>query len=322
MFSYMTENKSRILYILRILNEMSDENHTMTIAEIIDCLTKFEISTCRKTVVSDIKLLQEFGVDVICIKSSQNRYFIGERDFEIPELKLLIDSVEASKFIPLSKSNSLIKKLSNYTSIYQAALLNKHIYVDDRVKQLDQRIYYTVDILSSALDRNRQVTFQYYEYDPNKVKVPKHDGYRYILRPYALTYNNDYYYVMGYSEKHNKVTEFRVDRILSAEILQEVCVPIPNDFNVAIYCKQVFSMFDEKLCMVELKCENKVMKHIIDKFGECVETKTLDKDYFMVSTEVSVSPTFLAWVFQFCGEIEIISPKFAKTQMREMIDKM
>ena len=178
------EKKSRLLYVMKILCENSDEQHPLTIHEIIEQLSEYGIEAFRTTVVSDIAMLEEFGIDVICNRSVQNQYFIGQREFELPELKLLIDAVGASRFIPTGKSKELIEKLSGFASRHQAEVLKKHICVDNRVKQPDAKVYYTVDLLHSAIERKEEISFQYFDYAPDKKKIKKHNGYTYIFSPY------------------------------------------------------------------------------------------------------------------------------------------
>lgn len=308
------ENKNRILYIYKYLWEHSDESHPSTINEISSYLNDNGIKAGRKTIAGDIEHLQEFGYDVVCNKSRQNQYFIGSRDFELPELKMLVDAVQAAKFISSKKSKLLISKLTAMASPYQSKELNRHLYTDERVKTTNENIYYIVDLLYSAINEKRQITFMYCDYTPEKEKVFKHGGQNYVFSAYDLVWSNDSYYVFGFSESHGKVVKFRVDRMCTPTITDKPIMEKPKDYNITEYCRQVFMMYDTETCTVELLCENGIMKAIIDRFGDDVETNITDCNHFMATVKVSVSPTFFAWVFTYAGKIRIVSP-------RNVIDK-
>ena len=207
------EAQARILTLLQYLYYETDEKHPVSVQDILKNWRNKGIMASRKSVYNDIALLIELGVDIVCIKSTQNRYFIGSRLFELPELKLLVDAVESSHFVTPQKSRMLIQKLGHLASSAQATRLNRPIYMDGMFKPENEAIYYIVDTLQTAIQESKQISFQYYEYLPTKEKVLKHEGYRYQFSPYSLIWNRDFYYVVGWSEKHNKIAQFRVDRI-------------------------------------------------------------------------------------------------------------
>ena len=254
---------------------------------------------------------------MVCVKSTQNLYFIGSRLFELPELKLLVDAVESSRFITPKKSEELIGKLGQLASSHQASQLNRHIYMDGTSKPENEAIYYIVDTLQTAIQAKRQVSFQYYEYLPTKEKVLKHDGYRYQFSPYALIWSRDYYYVVGWLEKHGKLAQFRVDRMTAMEPLALPAVQTP-DFDPAEYIQKVFGMYPDDLQTVTLLCENHLMRSVIDRFGESVQTETADEGHFRATVELAPSPPFFAWVFTFCGKIRITGPDHVLREMRDM----
>jgi len=316
------KNKSRILYILKLLYDKTDEQNPLSTVEIIDYLASLGISAHRRTIAADMELLEEFGIDVITIKSTQNKYFIGSREFELPEIKLLVDAVESSKFITPKKSEDLIKKLSRLTSQNQATELNRHIFIDKRVKPENEEIYYIVDAIHNAISQNKQIEFKYYEYTQEKEKVYKNNGYVYKLSPYALSWSEDHYYVIGYCKKHGKISMFRVDRMAKIKITDKTSVSMPEDFNVADYAKKIFEMYDGETKTVELKCTNDLMKVIIDRFGEDVNTTTLGSNCFKAIVDVSVSPTFFGWVFQFAGKMSILAPNEVKKDYLDIAKKV
>lgn len=313
-------NRSRILYILKLLYDNTDEEHPMSTTDIIRNLADINISAHRKTVASDIEQLEEFGIDVITIKSTQNKYFIGSREFELPEVKLLVDAVESSKFITPKKSEELIEKLSHLVSQEQAKELNRHIFIDKRIKPENEEIYYIVDAIHTAIAKNKQVEFKYYEYTQEKEKVYKNNGLIYKLSPYALTWSEDHYYVIGYCKKHGKISKFRVDRMAKIKISDRNSVPMPDGFNGADYARKIFEMYDGVIKTVELKCTNDLMKVIIDRFGEDINTVSLGSNCFKVIADISVSPTFFGWVFQFAGKMSIIAPAVVKQEYIKMAE--
>jgi predicted DNA-binding transcriptional regulator YafY len=297
-----------VLFLLELLNRETDEEHQITVAEIIDRLNAEGFSANRHTVVSDLNMLMAHDVDVVCNKSRQNQYFIGDRDFELPELMLLVDAVQAARFISAKQSKAMIAKLSSLSSVHQADRLNRQLYVDKQPKAVNEGVLYTVDLIHAAVHSKLQITFQYYEYTAAKRKSLKHNGQVYRFSPYALLWKNDSYYVLGYSESHGKVVKFRVDRMANPKATDAKAVRKPKDFRVETYAKSVFQMFDEETHTVTLFCENSLMKSIIDQFGEKVKTEIADKDHFTAEVDVSVSPTFFGWIVGFGGKMEIAAP--------------
>ena len=306
-----------LLLLQRYLYEHTDDRHPVSVSDILAFWQEHGIQAGRKSVYSAIEALQSSGMDIVCVKSTQNRYFVGARLFELPELKLLVDAVESSRFITARKSERLIEKLGKLTSESYAHQLDRHIYMDGTVKPENECIYYSVDKIHSAIQEKRQITFQYFEYTPQKEKVLKHDGYRYQFSPYVLIWSRDYYYAVGWSNKHEKLAQFRVDRMTAVELSNQAAVLAP-DFDPAEYVQKVFGMYPDALRTVELLCDNETMRSVIDRFGEDAATETVDQGHFKVTVEVAPSPPFFAWVFTFCGRIRILSPAEVLDEMRGM----
>ena len=311
------EAQVRLLVLLQYLYKETDEKHPVSAQNILKHWESRGIKASRKSVYKDITLLADFGIDIICVKSTQNLYFIGSRLFELPELKLLVNAVESSRFITPKKSRLLIQKLGRLSSSAQAAQLKCPIYMDGMPKPKNEAIYYIVDLLQTAIQENKQISFQYYEYLPTKETVLKHRGYRYQFSPYALIWNRDFYYVVGWSEKHNKIAQFRVDRMTGVELL-DLPARQTQEFDPTVYGQKVFGMYPDDLQMVTLLCANHLMRSVIDQFGEEVQTKTADDGHFLATVEVAPSPPFFGWVFTFAGEIRIVSPENVLEEMREM----
>ena len=302
--------KQRPLLIFQYLWDNTDEDHPVTIKEIISYLDKNGIHTNRRTVALDLISLQESGFDIICNRSVQNQYFIGNRRLETAELKTIIDAILAAKFISPSKTKSLIDRLSSLASPYQADQLKRNLYVEGKIKTWNESVYYTVDLLQQAIQNERAVTFQYIEYTPRKEKILKHQGQWYVFSPYDLVWDDEAYYVFGWSEgsNHNKIVKFRVDRMVKAKETIKTYHKKPDDYNISVICRRVFSMYDGEDRAVTLKCSNEVMKDIIDRFGESVKTRINDNNTFLAEVDVAVSPTFFAWIFAFDGKIIIMEP--------------
>ena len=311
------ESQQALLLLQQYLYQQTDEQHPVSVTDILAFWQQHGIQAGRKSVYTDIELLQNVGMDIVCVKSSQNRYFVGQRLFELPELKLLVDAVESSRFITEKKSTALIKKLGHLTSTAQAEQLNRRIYMGGTPKPENESIYYNVDTIHNAVQKKQQITFQYFEYTPKKEKILKHDGYKYRFSPYAMIWNRDCYYAVGWSEKHGKIAQFRVDRMTAVEPLEHTAVQT-LDFDPAEYVRKVFGMYPDNLCTVELLCDNEVMRSVIDRFGENVRTETVDEQHFRATVEVAPSPPFFSWVFTFSGKIRIVSPAAVLEEMRDM----
>ena len=304
-----TKHKNRALLIFKYLMAQSDEAHQKSTQDIREYLSGFGISAGQKTIAADVEQLQEAGYDVICNKSRQNMYFIGTRDFELPELKMLVDAVQAARFISKRKSGQLIRKLTALASPYEAKELKRQLYVEGRVKTSNEQVFYAVDLLYAAINEKKKITFQYYEYGPDKEKALKHDGQKYVFSPYDLVWSNDSYYVCGFSDSHGKTATFRVDRMHRPSITERAAVPKPPDYDIAAICRQAFMMYDAGTVTVKLCCENDMMKAIIDRFGEQVQTERSGTTHFLATVTVAPGPTFFAWIFNYAGKLRIVSPQ-------------
>lgn len=313
--------KSRILYLAKYLLEESDEKNPVTINDIVENLNKQGIKVGRRTVPDDIKELLEIGMDIVVVKSTQNKYFVGTRDFELPEIKLLIDAVCSSQLITPKKSAILVDKIKRYLSKFQCEEFANDILIEDFIKPTNEKIYISIDKIQSAIYDRNQIEFRYFDYLPNKEKVLKNNGEKYIISPYGLSWVEDKYYLIGYSEKREKVVTFRVDRIADLKATSQDVKTEPEGFNVLKYRKTMFEMFDGNKAVVKLKCKNYLMKVIIDKFGEDVYTEIIDKEHFVAVADINISNMFYGWVVQFAGDIQIVSPDDIIAGYKELIKK-
>lgn len=312
-------NKERIVRMIQLLQTQTDEEHSLSTHDIIEHFRKMNAVIDRNTIRDDIDMLNACGIEIIILEGRPNRYYFADRKFQLPELKLLVDAVEASKFITARKSGELVDKITSMASANQREELNRHLYTVGRIKPENENIYYVIDAIFRAIQTERKIMFQYFRYNTKRERVPRHGGESFVLSPYAMLYNEDRYYVLGYYEYFDKVTTFRVDRMGIPDILNEPSHPKPENFDPVDYTVNVFSMYEGNLETVELFCESSSMDSIIDRFGENVDTEIADNGHFISRVQVSVSQTFFAWVFQFAGKIKIIGPVSVKELYFDML---
>lgn len=313
--------KLRPFYIAKMLYEQTDEDHYLTIVQILDQLERdYGILTSRGTVGDDIKVLQAFGIEIEVEPSIQNRYYLIGRKFDLPELKTLIDAVESARFIPKDKSAMLVEKLGTLTSVNYKDQLVRHVDVENRIKSDNEKVYYIMEALNDAIITGKKVSFQYFSYNLQKEQKPKNDGYVYIFSPYKLIWNGDYYYVVGYSDKHGSIGSFRVDRIVKQpDILEEDAVHPPQIFDLNIFLNSMFRMYNGERKDIELICDNEVMDSIIDKFGRDVPVQTNDEKSFCVTVNTAIGSVFYSWVFGFGGKVSIKAPETVKKEYAAMV---
>ena len=319
-----TGTKLRILYLYQHLLRHSDADHPISTGQLIkDLKEQYEIDVNRNTLANDLAMLHKSGFSIEVIHSQSNSYYIDTQTFDTAELKVLIDAVSSSKFITERKSKLLIDKLLSLTSEHNAEQLRRHVYVEGRVKSENEKGYYIVDVINDAIDTGRKIRFQYADYGLKKRKVLRHNGEYYIVSPYALIWDGDYYYVLGFSEKRSQVQTFRLDRIYKTpEILTEEAIPAPKGFCLENYSQAVFRMYDtDDTVEVKLLCKNYIMNAIIDRFGKGVNVVVVDDDHFTVKVTVCPSPTFYRWVFGWNRDMKILGPENVKDEYRAMAKK-
>lgn len=318
----MAIGEQRVIAVLKYLWEYTDDEHPATTNEIISALEAEGISLERHKVPQICRLLTDMGIEVIEEKSSPNKYYLSSRAFELAEMKLLVDAIQSAKFISLSRSKELISKITALASKSQEKELKRNVYIEGRPKAESRTLLITVDKLNTAINQNRQVEFMYYEYNSQKKRVHKHNGYVYRASPYALVWQNDYYYLLAYSEKHQKITKFRVDRIDQLTVVDLRIVKQPNGFDPVIYLNSLFSMYDGVQKQVRLKCTADMMKVVIDRFGKNVITFSNPDGGFYADVNISVSRTFFGWLFGFAGKIEIVSPQQVRDDYLAMAEQV
>ncbi len=309
------------LYILKILWENTDEDHALTREEIEKALKKIDIVLERKTIYAYIKALQDFGFDIIMEKRGRNSYYyIGQRGFETAELKLLVDAVQASRFISERRSKKLIRKLSSLTNKFESKKLNRQVYIEGRTKTDNKSIYYSIDKIHNAIEKNESVFFKYFDYSVDKKKINRHNGKVYHVSPWELVWNDQNYYLIGFDEAANAIHHYRVDKIVNIELTGNP--RIGNDcyevLNLPEYLKKHFKMFGGDTEVVKLKVKNENASLIFDRFGLDTKVQKLDDDYFCVDVEVAVSKQFLCWVLSLGDIVEVVEPQSVIEEIKEI----
>lgn len=317
--------KLKLLYLAKILYEHTDDRHGLTMPEILSFLREYGVSAERKRLYTDIEDLCRFGLDVI--KEKRNRkcyYYLGNRSFELAELKLLVDSVQSSKFITAKKSNELINKIESLTSKYEAKQLQRQVFVAGRVKTMNESIYYNVDKIHTAINDNLKISFHYFQWNVNKNIELRHDGKMYEISPWALTWAEENYYLIGYDSEVEQIKHYRVDKMLHIEVgtEQREGEEYFSKFDMAVYSKRIFGMFDGKSEIVKIECENKFAGVIIDRFGKNVNLIKQDDEHFTVNVDVAVSDHFLGWIIALGTGVKIVSPNEVVKKMKQRIDEL
>ncbi|RCX12099.1 putative DNA-binding transcriptional regulator YafY [Anaerobacterium chartisolvens] len=322
-----SNQKLKILYLMKIFLEATDEDNTITLNEMITELERYGITAERKSIYDDIEALHQYGIDIATRKTKTTDYFVANRLFELPELKLLVDIVQSSKFITHKKSNELIKKIESLTSVHQARKLQRQVYVANRVKTMNELIYCNVDTLHIAISENRQISFKYFEYNLDKKKQFRNSGQAYVVSPYALSWVDENYYLISHYPKNSDLTHFRVDRMGEIKLLEEPRRTLAEiigekSLDIAEYSKKVFNMFGGEEVAVKLQFDNSLVNVVIDRFGKDVSIEKVDENSFAVRTHVAVSSTFLAWVFQFGNKVKILSPESVVKRYKENLQEI
>ena len=303
----MTRKKLRILYLAQFLTEQSDEEHPVTLQEILEHLARCGISADRKSIYDDVEQLRLYGMDVLTVKGAHFGYYLGQRDFQLPELKMLIDVVQASPFLTANKSMELITKLEKLASRPQAHQLRRQVYVMNRVRTDNERLYYTVDGINTAINENKKISFRYFDWGANGTRVYRREGQRYVIDPVALCVEK-HYYLVAYDSGAGKYRNYRLDRMEGLQVEAAERAPLPAGFDLGQYAKSMVDMFSGETATVTLGLDKGLLNAALDRFGTDCHVRP-DGDRVMVTATVDVSPTLYGWVFQFGQRAEIIGPE-------------
>lgn len=307
---------------MKILLEKTDDEHSITMQQIISALSSYDIRAERKSLYDDMEALRLWGLDIIGEKNERTFFYhVGSRQFELPELKLLVDSVQSSKFITEKKSKELIKKIEGLASEHEGKQLHRQVYISDRLKAKNEGIYYNVDKIYTAIGKNVKIKFKYFHWTVKKEMEIRKGGEFYCISPWALTWDSENYYMVGFDTKENMIKHYRVDKMLSIQSSEEKRdgEEYFKQFNIALYTKKMFGMFDGDEIGVTLMFENRFAGVVIDRFGEEVSMIPKDEQHFTVKVEVAVSSQFLAWVIALGRGAKIIGPKCVIERMQQKI---
>jgi len=317
--------KLKILRLAKILQEETDEEHSLTMPQIVNKLEAYDISAERKSLYRDIEELELFGYDII--KERRGRefcYYIGSRDFELAELKLLVDSVQAAKFITSAKSEALIEKIESLTSKYEAKKLQRQVHVVGRIKSSNESVFYNVDDIYNAIEKNVKIRFRYFQWNVKKEREYRKNGEWYCISPWALSWDDENYYMVGFDDNAQMIKHYRVDKMVEISITEERREGKESflHFDMASYAKKLFGMFAGEREIVRLRFDNALAGVVIDRFGKDITFFQVDKEHFEVSVNVAVSGQFLGWLFALGDGVRVVGPDNVVEQMKERLKLM
>lgn len=319
-----TNQKFKLYRLAQIMLEYTDEEHYITMPEIIDALGTYRVTADRKSIYADLRDLEILGIDVEGEPvGNRYHYHVVDRPFELPELKLLVDAIQSSRFITEKKSNALIRKLEKFVSRYDAQKLQRQVYVSGRIKTMNESIYYTVDAIHNAISMNKKIRFQYYQWNVQKEMELRHNGAWYCISPWGLSWEGENYYLVGFDQEAGKIKHYRVDKMLHIRIMEEAREGKEHfqRLDMADYTRKSFGMFGGKEQNVRLLVDNELAGVMIDRFGKDVMMIPSGENHFTVNVDVRVSRQFLGWVFSLGEQVEILSPEEVRTAMKEEIQK-
>lgn len=314
--------KKKLLILRQVLLSGTDEEHPMTIRQMIEELERWGVKAERKSLYDDMETLRSFGLDVQSKKGHAPGWFIGARDFELPELKLLVDAVQSSKFITRKKSDSLIRKLEGLAGSHQARQLQRQVYVSGRVKTMNESIYYNVDKLHTAVADRKAITFRYFDYNSRKEKVFRHGGGVYTVSPCGLVWDNENYYLVGWDHASAQVRHYRVDKMNEITVTQQAPAAQAAQVDMAGYAQKRFGMFSGKDASVTLRCKEEMAGVVLDRFGQESMLIPGEDGYFSVTVDVVVSPQFWGWLFGLGDAVELTAPAWAAEEYRARLGEV
>ena len=317
-----TDQKSKIFHIYNMLYEKTDENHLITTSDIIKELASLGIKAERKSIYDDIRILRELGLDIIGVKSKSYGYYMASRELQLPELKLVIDAVVAARFLSEKKTQALTQELTKLVSIHQKKELLKNTKVYSRTKTKNEFVYYNIDSINQAINKNVKIKFSYFDYDLNKEKVYRGVRGKYKVSPYALIWQDEYYYLICYYERYN-ITQFKVDKMEKIEVLREkIDLEKKKDFDLTQYTKPMFNMFKGDPLKAEIIFDQSLLNVVFDRFGLDTRVQEVDKKRFKAFVDVSLSPTFISWIFTFKDKAKVIAPQSLVDEIENTIKSL
>ena len=320
-----TNQKLKLYYLSRIMLEKTDDEHMITMPEILESLKAYDVTADRKSIYDDLEALRVLGIDVVGEKVGRNYYYhVGGKKFEIAELKLLVDAIQSSKFITEKKSDELIRKLTSMASKYEASQMKRQVVVHDRVKTMNESIYYVVDDVHRAIADNRRISFEYMKWNTDKTLVPRRQE-PYVVSPWALTWDDENYYLIAYDEDADSIKHFRVDKLKSIQVLDEKRAGKEKfrQFNLAKYSKMSFGMYGGEPAKVRIAFEDKLVGVFIDRFGGDITIRpSAKRGWSETSVDVAVSDQFLGWIFALGPGVKLLGPTDVVESFRKELKEM
>lgn len=322
--------KLKLLYLMQILLDNSDEAHPLSVQDLIAALDRKGVAAERKSIYDDMEALEQFGLDIVTVRGRGNAYYIGERTFQLPELKLLVDVVQSSNFITEKKSGELIRKISSLTSVYESLLLRRQVYVTGRTKAINEEIYYNVDKIHSAISENKKIRFLYFEWVVDR-SYPhlfdrrfRHGGAPYLISPWALTWDDENYYLIGFDSAAGIIKHYRVDKMSDIRVADEERDGQSHfeRFDIARYTKMTFGMFSGEETDVRLRFHNRLIGVVVDRFGRDIMIHPSSGEHFALTVRVAVSPKFISWLFGFGSQVEVLAPDSVKDYLLAEMEKV
>lgn len=318
------KQKQKLLYILKMLHEKSDEEHLIRMDAIISMLDREGIKAERKSIYNDMDTLRDFGYDIVLTRGKNGGYFLASREFESAELKVLVDAVQASRFITAKKSKELIGKITKLAGEHEAKHLKREVYVVNRVKSDNESIFYNVDDIYRAIEQNKQITFRYLDYTLKKDVHYRRNGKIYQVSPRALTWSEEKYYLIAYDAQAEAMKHYRVDKIKEISVIDELCIVNDDNrnFDVAEYCNRFFGMYSGKTELLTVQFPNELTSVVIDRFGKDISIHAKGDDGFTVRLNVAVSPQLYGWLTGLGPQVQIVSPMHVVEEYQEYLSKI
>lgn len=321
----MAKGKLKMLYLAKIFSEETDDEHGLTLPEIAERLGKYDIQADRKTLYQDFEELRGFGYDIISEQVGHSTYYhLGSREFELPELKLLVDSVQSAKFITDRKSRELIRKLEGLVSRHQAQQLHRQVLISGRVKTMNESIYYNIDRLHEAINADSQIRFQYYQWNVKREMALRRGGAWYQASPWALMWDDENYYLVAYDAQDDLIKHYRVDKMLriAATAQPRLGRERFGEFDTGRYARSLFGMFGGEEADVILQGDNDMVGVVIDRFGKDIPLVALDEGHFEAKVRVAISPQFFGWIIALGSGIRIAGPEPVLKKLRGEIRRL
>lgn len=304
--------KLKLPFLMKIMLEKTDEEHGLTMSEILDELSAYGVEAERKSIYTDFEDMLQLGVEIISDKRGRScRYHVASRQFEQAELKLLIDAIQSSRFITEKKSRQLINKIKTLASENEARDLQRQVYVHGRIKSMNESIYYNVDEINTAINDNRKISFKYYKWDTDKELVPRRGGDSYVVSPWALTWDDENYYMVAFDDESSMIKHYRVDKMMHIEVLDESREgkSLFRDFDIAAYSRRNFGMYSGELKNVTIEFPDEMVGVFIDRFGKDIPVRKAGKGRSRTRVEVAVSEQFFGWIMGLGTGVVVTAPQ-------------